>query len=334
MNEQEEFEFRARAEREGQQKPSFMKQAWGALAKPEQMSREGLQKLASFIPEGKITGNMPADLARGTPRILANTMAQAAPSFISRGSLLGMGAGKALGAAAPAANALRKGLFSQLESASGSVPQSLEAAYQDPSLMFAKGKEAAGPLYKAAKTEMAGDSIFKGMYRPDQIVDAAKEYLSKGGKLEPTEALMYRKALDKLLSKGSVIKDELIPLREEADAAAKASDKIAMADPMYKRGLQAQSLRNFLPQNKYGGASAFKMGIAPALSGLGGFVGGPPGAAVGGAMAAGALSPAVQGAGATGLGVANRAISPLLQNPKIASIIAAVLERLRSQQGQ
>lgn len=219
-----------------------------------------------------------------------------------------------------------KGLTKQLESASGSMPGSLEAAYKDPSLIFAKGKEVAGPAYEAAKKEIPeGTSIFKGMYKPEEILDKAKDYVksnrSMGTQMAPSDALVVRKAIDKLLKSGRYVKDELLALRNQFDDLAKFSSNIAKADPTYLRGSMAESLRNILPQNKYGGASAFKMGIAPALAGLGGFVGGPGGAAIGGGIAAAALSPIVQGAAATGAGLATRAI------PKLAPIVQALISR-------
>lgn len=228
-----------------------------------------------------------------------------------------------------------KGLGAQLESASGSVPGSLNAAYNEAGLILEKGTSAAKPLYEAAKSEfpsafknVRGLNPFKGLYKPDEIVDAAKIVLDKGGKLEPSEALTARKAVDKLLRKKEVVADELIPLRETLDELAKASKNIAKADPMHQRGRMAESLRNVIAQNKYGGASAFKMGIYPALAGLGGFVGGPVGAGIGAAVASGLLSPAVQGVAATGAGIAGRNIVPIAANPASAVTALNALDRL------
>src|SRR5580704_6173424 len=160
MNEQEEFEFRARAERERSQansktaisspKQGLMGKAWDLLGKPEQMSRQGLGQLAQMVPEGKITGNMAGDIARGTHRILANTLAQAAPGFVSRGSLLTAGAmpvAKGIGAAA---EAVGPGIAGQLESLSGMKPGLLGKAFKDPSLIFAKIPKEAREAYQAS----------------------------------------------------------------------------------------------------------------------------------------------------------------------------------------
>lgn len=323
--------------------------AW--LGKWEPISRSGLSQLSQMIPKGKITGNLPADLARGMPRIIADTMTQVAPNFVSKGSLLSGAALEGLGAAAPAIKTMASGLGRQLESASGIAPRaegSLEAAYKDPTLIFSKGKEEAAPLYRAAQAEMKGSNVWKGGMRngilemekggqnvfrstPEnvQIVKKALFALNRGRVLEPAEALTARKAVDALHGSKAYSQDVLVPLRAELDAMAKESENIAKADPMFKRGVQGQALRNLLPQNKYGGASAFKMGIAPALTALGGAVGGPPGAATGGALAAGVLSPAVQGAAATGLGIAERSLDPMVQNPGLGSSLVAILKSMR-----
>lgn len=216
-----------------------------------------------------------------------------------------------------------QGLFNQLESASGGMKGSLTEQFKNPATMFSKGRKAASPLYEAAKSEVPFEqTMFKGIGGNKEIVNRAIEATEKGIKLKPQEALIARKALD--ASKKTFSKDAFSYYRDLFDRAAKESEDIAMADPLHKKGMMAESLRNVMPQNKYGGASAFKMGIAPALAGLGGFVGGPAGAAIGGTAAAATLSPAVQGLGVGALGLANKAAGKI--NPRI---ITALLELLR-----
>lgn len=270
--------------------------AWESLAVPAQTASKVLGAVANQVPEGQVTGNMAADLARGTPRILANTVAQAAPGFVSRSSMLTAGAAKALQALRPIGSAVGQGIAGQLESATGSNPGSLGRAWNDPSLIFGAGKKAAGPLYEAGKAEMQGANIFKDMYKPDEIVSTAKDYLSKGGKLEPAEALTYRKALDILGRSRNVVKDGLVAMRQGANEAVKASENMSQADAAFQRGLDSESLRKLVPSNKYGGASAFKMGIMGLL----------------GPNYAGLLSPVVHGTLATAGGMAARvATNPL-----------------------
>lgn len=303
--------------------PSLIGKAWDALAVPEQMSKQGLGQLAEMVPKPEPTGNLPMDLIKGAPRIAAESVGEAAPGFVSRGSILTAGASKALGVATPLVKAVGRGLGTQMESLTGAVPGSLRAAYNDAKLMLAPGKSAAKPLYEAAKDELPeGANVFKGMYKPEQIVDTAKDYLGKGGKLEPAEALIYRKAIDSLSKSGRYVKDELFAMRGEADAMAKESDAIASGDKMYQRGRFADSLRNILPQNKYGGTSAFKIGIMAALEQMG----------IPGKIALAAMSPAAAGVVSTGAGITARAVGPIVTNPQAAVAIPQAISTIKDKE--
>lgn len=306
-----------------QPKQGLLRRGFDALAVPEQMSRRGLGMIAGMVPKPEPTGNLPLDVIKGTPGVLADTMAEGAPSFISRGSILTAGAAKAAGALAPAAKAVLRGIGKQGEELSGIAPKAegaLEAAFKDSSLMFAKGKKAAGAMYEAGKAELKeGANLFKGMYKPEEILDTAKEYLSKGGKLEAAEALMARKAVDSLMRSGRYVKDELMAIRNVFDDMAKASSNISGADAVYKRGVQSEALRNVFPQNKYGGASGFKTALATALAQI-------PGGQI---LTAPLFSPATQGAMATAAGAATRQLlSPLTKAPKAAAALSAILSEV------
>jgi hypothetical protein len=300
-----------------------------ALTVPEQMSRQGLTQLAGMVPNPEPRGNLPMDLVRGAPRIAADTMAEAAPGFISRASLLTAGGAKVLGAAKPVLGAIASGASRQLESASGIAPKnvgSLENTFKDPSIILAKGKEVAGKLYEAGKAEMPkAANIFKGMYKPEQIVDAAKEYMDKGGTLETPEALIYRKAISSLLKSGRYVKDELMSLKDEADSIVKASKNFSEADRLHARGATATAIRKIFPQNQGGGTSAFKSGVGLAMSAI-------PGGKV---LAAGLLSPLVQGTGAAALGLAAKAGagSVLTQPARAVTALQAALQYRKRRNG-
>lgn len=291
---------------------------WDALQVPSQMASRGLKDIASAVPEPTPTGNLPMDLIKGTPKIVANTMAEAAPGFINRTSMvLGAGA-KALDALSPVASVVGKGIAGEAESATGAVPGSLQKAWNDPTLIFAKGKSAAKDAYEAGKAELeSGANLFKDMYKPDQIIQTAQDYLAKGGTLEPSEALIYRKALDVAGRSRNVVKDSLVGMRSAADEMAKESSNISEGDALYKRGLNAESLRRLVPQNKYGGSSAFKMALMAALSKMGGPV------------AAGILSPAVHGAIATTGGMASR----FATNPEALNALQNVFDEYSRRYG-
>lgn len=304
-------ELKALRDQQAAPKRSLVQKGWDALAVPEQKSREGLQMMANAVPSPEPTGNLALDVAKGTPRVLADTVAEAAPGFVSRSAILTAGALKGAKYAAPIVKTMARGFGKQLESASGAVPGSLEAAYKDSSLIFEKGKKAASSLYENAKSETS-TNLFKGMYKPEQIVDTAQKYVSDGGKLLPKEALTARKAISSLMKSGRYVKDELISLYNYFDDIAKSSKDIAAGDVLHKRGLFAESLRQILPQNKYGGTSPFKTMILKLTGGL----------------AAPVLSPAIQGAASTVAGVVGRNVAPIVTSPSIGVTTSAALEAL------
>lgn len=337
MNEQEEFEFRLRLEQEqgansqtAQAQPdtsgsfpearaiansdaSLPQKAWQGLQVPAQMAQRGLEGISEGLkPEPEITGNLARDVAMNYPSVSANVLSKVAPAFVDRASILTAGASKALKAISPIGSAVGQGIAGQLESVTGSNPGSLGRAWNDPTLIFGKGKKAAGPLYEAGKAEMEGANIFKDMYKPDEIVSTAQEYLSKGGKLEPAEALIYRKALDILGKSRNVVKDGLVAMRQGANEAVKASENMSAADAAFRRGLDSESLRKLVPSNKHGGASAFKMGIMSLL----------------GPNYAGLLSPVVHGAISTAGGVVGRVATNPMTAVGSRAVMAEFISRI------
>lgn len=294
------------------------RQIWEGMKIPEQMSKRGLSDLANMVPRPQPTGNVAADLARGTPGVIADTLKETAPGFVSRLSMLAAGAAPALKLAGKAAAPIGRAVAGGLEDWAGIRPAgTLSTAAKDASLIFAKGKDAAGQFYKA-EPSLGGASIFSGMYKPEQIVDTAREYLAKGGQMEPSEGLMYRKAVDALAKSGRYVKDELYAMRQEADAIAKSSENIAAGDAASKRGMMANAMRSIFPKNVGGRASPFKVGEALALSGMG-----PAGKA-----ASALFSPIVLGAGATAGGAAARIAS----DPGAAVSVLQAIRRMRGNQ--
>jgi len=341
--------------------------AWDALGVPEEMSREGLTKMAEMVPEGTMTGNVPLDMITGTPKIAAETLAEVAPGFVSRGSMLMGGAAKGLKYVKPLAKSFGKGVAGQLESLSGAEKGSLAAAFKDPSLMFRQGKEAAGKLYQEAKG--AGKALLKKrsvekaikpiqekgvralkakfpktikgtlekgnlesaiksevsvakqaaikeadelkkLTKSKKIADSSVDKLNEGT-LTPYEAFRARKAVDSMYGSKKYIADDLSDLRKGFDKSAKSSKNISDADRMYQRGMYSESLRTILPQNKYGGASPFKM-MMGALA----------------APIAPLLSPAAQGMGASALGTVAKVAKPFLSTTRRAIGTGGVVDQV------
>ncbi len=292
--------------------------AWQLLGKPEQLSRKGLQQLASYVPQPAMKGkSMVRDVGVNLPHMAAETMAEAAPGFVSRGALMTGAASPFLRGLGKVAAPLGRAMAGGLEDWSGIRPAgALTEAAKDPTLLFAKGSKSAQGLYQAAQKELPYEqTIFKGLTRPHDIVDKAVKIVDKGGKLEPQEGLIARKALDKV--KNRLSSDAFSYYRGIFDKIAKESSDIAQADPQFRRGLMAQSLRGLLPKNVGGRASPFKVGEALALRHLG-----PLGKA-----ATALFSPLALGTGATGLGVAGR----MAANPQSAMAVQQLIQRLIGQ---
>jgi hypothetical protein len=305
-------------------KQSLLGKTWDALGKPEQMSKQGLGQLAQMVPEGKVTGNMAADLARGTPRILANTLAKAAPGFVSRGSLLTAGVmpvAKGIGAAA---EAVGPGIAGQLESLSGMKPGLLGKAFKDPSLIFSKIPKGAREAYQESgdffrKTSPEISQIPRPMQLVQKLLSKAKS-----GIIGQDEALAGRKAVDQLWESKTITEDFKNMARQTFDAIAKTSPDIKEADTAFSRGKQAAGLRQLFPQNKFGGTSAFKTAIMAGLNAMG------PAGKVG--MAA--MSPLAMGSGATALGAASKPLNSLANNPQLAVALQQLISALTSQRQQ
>lgn len=257
--------------------------AWEALAIPEQMSREGLGSIAGAIPAPAEQSGSLTDIGLAIPKMAAETIAEAAPGFISRGSIVTAGGAKAL-TSAPARFVGRQ-VAAGLEGMSGIAYKnagSLGKVFDDPAIfaegMLGKGKKSAGALYDAAKTP--GANSLDDILEHKKLVEFAKENL---GAITPEEALAARKSLDAI--KKTIPADSFVKLRADFDAIAK--QKFAAADAAYARGVVADAVTQVLPTNKLGGASSAKVAGAYVLGSAG--------------LAAG-MSPAIQGAVAAALG--------------------------------
>lgn len=224
-----------------------------------------------------------------------------------------------LGAALPyayqGAKALVKGTGRGFEQFSGMSAKSegvLERAAEDASLIGAKGKKAVQELYERAKNgEQIPQDLLDQALKTD-FVDKANE-MANNGTLNPTSALEARKTLESIKNKYAPA--SYYSLKKKFDDIAKTIFK--GSDEAYQRALDAEAMRNVLPQNIRGGASPFRMAEAGWLARNLGPIG----------VAAGSLtSPVILGTTATGLGIANRyALQPLLTNPYATLGIAANL---------
>jgi hypothetical protein len=269
----------------------------------------GIGDKLAVEPQGK---SMVRDLAMNIPSVAMKTLSKTVPTSFTPENLATMGAIEGAGAVLPKLAPFAKGLAGQLESAAGSPKGTLEHGFESAKNIFGPGKSQAGPLYKEAGQVKGG--LLGGMYKPEEIVDTVNAALKKGDPIHPSEALRYRKMIDVLSKSGRYDKDALFDMRRTADEVVKQSQKYAEADPKFKTGMMNEALRGVLPKNKYGTTSAFKTGIMAAVPGAGA-----------------ALSPIVQGVGATAAGAGTRGLQQLAKNPEIMPILLNILKQLRGQ---
>lgn len=300
--------------------------AWDALNVPSQMSKSGLEQISEAVkPDPEITGNLPRDIAMNVPSVTANVLSKVAPGFIDRTSLLLSGGANLAKGLGPLANAAGRGLASQAEQITGAKPGAIRAAFNDASTMFSKGRKTVGKGYDAIEEEglnlgqqLEASPIFAGPPKSNlQIVRQASKSAAKGT-LSSGEAFEARKAADALKGSKSVNQTQLLKNRQSFDQLAKTDEAIAETDPAFRKAVFGESLRNIFPQNKHGGASAFKAGIIAALEQMG----------ILGKVAGAAMSPAASGAAATVGGIASRAIAPIITNPAATLTTRQVIDQL------
>lgn len=275
------------------------------------------------------TGNLPMDIATALPRIAGETAAEYGPGYLSPESLLTMGALKGAQKVGPAAKRFAQGLGAQMENMVASPAGTLEKAAGNVTSAFRHGRKAAQPYYEAAKAKgtlpslpgVVDDAV---AWTPEEVAARHVEdvYMTAVAKaadntLTPVEALEGRKAADAMLGMKKYAKDALHKGRKILSKIAKTDDNILKADELHEAGLKNEALRRILPQNKYGGTSAFKMGVMGAMNFIPGI----------GHVLAAQMSPLVQGAEAALGGLAvRRGLIPLIRSRRLAASAVAGMQ--------
>jgi hypothetical protein len=211
-----------------------------------------------------------------------------------------------------------KTVANTLESASGLAYKSkgaLRDVYNDPSLLFATGKEKAGEAFEVARKANGSASVYpREMIENQAILNKANELLGEG-KLTAPDAHIARQAAESLQGSKSFSQSQLKNLRKAYDNVVKADEAYKAADKLYKRASTAEAVRALLPVNKGGGTSIMKTSIGALLTPL-----------------LPVISPAIQGAGAAGLGMTSKAINPILENQKLTSALLKALSLIKAQE--
>ena len=290
-----------------QARQGFPGKVWDALAIPEKMSGQGLGQLAGMVPRAEPTGNLIRDVALNAPRIAAESVAEVAPGFISRESMVTGGAMKAIKPVGRILKPFGRAIAKAAESASGleyKTPGVLTKAFNDSSLIAGRGTKQAGTLYDEMMDKGRVRKSFGRLKSPDLIDEALQA--ADEGTLTAEEALIARQTLD--ASKKSFPSYTYRKLRETFDSVAKT--KSSEADAAFSRAVRSDALRQPFPVNKYGGTSIFKSALG-SVAGMGPLV---------------AMSPLAQGTAATGAGlVARRILRPLANQARNAPLLGGAL---------
>lgn len=261
------------------QSKGMLGQAWEDLKVPEEKSREGLNMIVNAgvrgqnwlanktgLPIGtEPTGNMARDMAANTPRMIGESVAQVAPSFVSRGAIVTGGLLKAAPYVMDAVGAPAEWAADQAGKQSGLINKGknlLKEAFQKPLLMFGRGKDAANAMYSEVQGP-AGLQIGKtlaSIREPGKFVDKALELADSGG-LGTDEALMARRELDAMQK--TVTKTFYRKAREVFDNIAKQD--YTGADEAYHMADKSEALRSLSAINKTGKTQSALKGAAMLL---------------------------------------------------------------------
>lgn len=301
--------------------PGMLGKAWDALAVPTQKAKEGLdgfnqgRDLAQNALAASTglhigtepTGNMTRDIIANTPRIIGESVAELAPSFVDRASILTAGAGMGLKGAGMAAGKVLPKVAPMFEAGSGLQKGTLVAAFKDPKMIADfGGKLKASQLYNEIK---AGATVPNRLKTNAKVVSDAMNAMADGKKLTAPDAFKARKAVNALMKSKQYPMDDLMKTKEGLEAMVLNS--VHKADQMYIRAMRGENMRHLSRLNKNGTSgpiSAAIMAKMPFLAPL--------------------MSPAVQGAGASLAGAASQipATAPL----KAGMMVGAGLDRLKS----
>jgi hypothetical protein len=301
------------------QEPGLIKKGWDALNKPAEMSRDGLNQMMELhtqaqnaiaaktgLPIGtEPTGNMARDVAANTPRIIGESVAEVAPSFIDRTSILTAGAGMALKGAGKVAGAALPKVAPMLEAGSGLQKGTLNAAFKDPGMIADfGGKLKASQLYNEIKE---GASVAPRLRTNAKIASNAISEMAKGNPLPAPDAFKARKAVRALMKSKQYPMDDL--LEAEKGLTEMVVSSANKADQMYVRAIRGEQMRNVSRLNKNGTTGPISAAIMAKIPMLAPF-----------------LSPAVQGGAASAAGAAAQmpAIAPL----RTGAMVSAGLDRL------
>lgn len=260
--------------------------------------------------------------AKRLPQTIGSIGAQLVSDSITPESLAMVGGLKLAKLSVPALKALGRFIGSGAEKLSGlsyKTPGVLAEVVKNPSLPFKPGIDAANEIYAAKADPTKIRDAFKAILGKKEFVEAAQQAL-KDGTLTADEALIARQTLDSI--KNQIPRASYFNTRGALNELAKT--KFAGADEAYQTAVKAENLRNISPVNKTAGQSKLGQYFQAAALGGGHFVNPYMYAA------APVVSPFAQGVAASGVGLAGKAVAPVVQRPQLgvlSEMIRRELER-------
>ncbi len=313
---------------EFEQPQSLRSVAFEALGEPARLSRAGLTQIAEAVPQPQPTGNLPLDIAKGTPRIAAETLVETAPQFIDQAALLTAGAGAAIRpvakAAAPLAREAGRTIAGGVEKVLGVGADKVRNLFARPlSVLTAPTKRQVTQAFSKAETAQGiktlNEIIQEGTATSGALIRRAGKQILKG-QANAKDILKGRKALDKQIAtlesqiataktgRGALqeaMESKFALRRTFNEALDKIAPKLREADKLAAQQLNVAPFRSLtLPGN----INFFTpKGLARAIPGL------PQ-----------ALGTSIAGAGATA-----KALNSLINSsPQAQTAIAGVIQNL------
>lgn len=269
--------------------PGIPGKLWNALQVPSQKSKEGLDMIANAIPEALplpaistgnplvdgakalvpdlvkpgFTGNLPADLIKGAPKIAAETLAETAPQFIDRNAIVTAGAMGALKAGGMVAGKLGPKIARPLEDLAGLKKGTYTQAFKEPGMIVDfKAAQQAKKLYEGAKEGLK----YSGPTPPThvRVVTNATKKLALN-QLTPAEAFEARKSIRALKKSKQYSMDYLEKQEKLFDDVV--DNGVTQADKLYRRAMTGEKLRSPVPLNQGSERSSrfgtMMMGLSP-----------------------------------------------------------------------
>jgi hypothetical protein len=239
-------------DQQSNQGPSFMSRVWENLKVPEQVIGQGYRNIANVMPNGgEPSGNLPLDIAKGTPKVLAESAAQVLPKLYSRSAIVGELAGNALGSLGEvpqiqqAVGAIGKLGAKGIEAITGIPKENVVNLFKSPMRLFsAPTKSEVNSAYGSSELANNAPKAIEDIVQegtassPALVRRAGKALLNPEADIanDPSVFLEGRKAIDK----------ELATIQSQLATAPAGKSTSALTDAMARKVALREEFNNAL----------------------------------------------------------------------------------------